>query len=361
METEVRNKKKRLSTGKIIIVAILLLLILLIVGFGAFTLFKLYRMRMGAIATVPKPTVAPYAVVTPEPGVIIATGDPDDLTQDIDDPIDPGLIAKDPIYVENAIDPDVVNILVMGEDKSADKSTGRSDVMILVSYNQRTNNVKAVSILRDTWIYIPGRDTWNRVNAAYRFGGIGLAINTINANFELDIQYYMLTDFEKLIGIVDELGGLDMTLNASEIEYYNSSPDNPSTIRPDENGRCHLNGAQVLMHCRNRTIGNGDWSRTERQRQVLTAFYERALREQDAAALTSLIYRLMDYVETNMSPWQMISIATSVVFNARGGMERASIPCSGSWSYAYERGMAVIHIDIEQNKQWLHNFIYGAN
>lgn len=361
METEVRNKKKRLSTAKIIIVAILALLVLLIVGFGLFTMFKLYRMRINATGTVPKPTVAPYAVVTAEPGIVIASTEPDDLSKDVDDILDPGLINKDPIYVENAIDPDVVNILVMGEDKTGDSSTGRSDVMIIISYNQKLNTVKAISILRDTWIYIPGRNIWNRVNTAYRYGGIGLAINTINSNFELDIQYYMLTDFEKLTAIVDELGGLDMTLNASEIEYYNNTPGNPSTIKPDSNGLCHLDGTQVLMHCRNRTIGNGDWSRTERQRQVLTAFYERALREQDAASLTSLIYRLMDYVETNMSPWQMISIATSVVFNARGGMERASIPCSGSWSYAYEGSMAVIHMDLEANKQWLHSFIYGAH
>ena len=361
MESEYKGRKKRLSTAKIIIVVILMLLVLLIIGFGVFTVAKLYRMRINATATVPKPTVAPYAVVTAEPGVIIATVEPDDLTKDVDDILDPGLIDKDPIYVENAIDADVVNILVMGEDKTGDSSTGRSDVMILISYNQKLNTIKAVSILRDTWIYIPGRNIWNRVNTAFRYGGIGLAINTINSNFDLDIQYYMLTDFEKLIAIVDELGGLDMTLNASEIEYYNNMSGNPSIIKPDENGYCHLNGTQVLMHCRNRTIGNGDWSRTERQRQVMTAFYERALKEKDAASLTSLVYRLMDYVETNMSPWQLISIATSVVFNASGGMERASIPCSGSWSYAYEGSMAVIHIDIEQNKQWLHNYLYGAN
>lgn len=361
MEANTEKKKKRLSPVRLIIVLILILIVLAILGFGGFTIVKMYRMRMGATATVPKPTVSPYAGATPEPGIeVVPTVDPDDIKVDHDDVLDPALINKDPIYVENAIDPDVVNILVMGEDSSGDSSTGRSDVMMIVSYNQQTNSVRAVSILRDTWVYIPGRDTWNRVNTAYRYGGIGLAINTINANFGLDIQYYMLTDFENLVGIVEELGGLDLTLTASEIEYYNNMYGNDATIVPGDGGVCHLNGKQVLMHCRNRTLGNGDWSRTERQRAVMNAFYRRALAEKDAASLTSLVYRLMDYVETNMSPWQMISIATSVVFGARnGGMDKASIPCSGSWSYAYEGRMAVIHIDLEQNKEWLHRFLYG--
>ena len=354
-----KKKKKRLSPVRLIIVLILALIVLAILGFGGYTIVKMYRMRIGATVTVPKPTVSPYA--TPEPGIIVAPSvAPEDISVDIDDPLDPGLINKDPIYVENAIDPDVINILVMGEDKTGDSSTGRSDVMMIVSYNSALNTVKAVSVLRDTWVYIPGRDVWNRVNTAYRYGGIGLAINTINSNFGLDIQFYMLTDFENLVGIVEELGGLDLTLTANEIEYYNSFPGNPSTIVPGDGGVCHLNGVQVLNHCRNRTLGNGDWSRTERQRAVLNAFYARALAEQDAASLTSLIYRLMDYVETNMSPWQMISIATSVVFGARnGGMERASIPCSGSWSYAYEGSRAVIHLDIDMNKEWIHRFFYG--
>lgn len=359
---ETTKKKKRLSTPKKIIVAVLLLLVILIVGFGVFTLAKLYRMSIDHTKIVAKPTVDPN-LVTPDPGVELATGDPGDISQDIDTPIDPALIGKDPIYVENAIDPDVVNILVVGEDAAGTASSGRSDVMLIVSYNQRLKTIKAVSVLRDTWIYIPGRNVWNRVNAAYRFGGIGLSINTINENFGLDIQYYMKTDFEKLVGIVDTLGGLDITLTSAEIEYYNVNVVRDDPIVPGPNGLCHLDGRQVLAHCRNRTIGNGDWSRTERQRTVMTAFLARARQEKDVASLTSLMYRLMDYVETNMSPWDMISMGTNLVFGSglSTAPQKGTIPCEHSWQYAYENGMAVIHIDLEMNKEWLHNFFYGAS
>lgn len=355
-----KKEKRRLSTSKKIIVAVLMLLVLLIVGFGAFTLVKLYTMSRNHTQIVAKPTVDPGAAPTPEPGVIIATGDPD-ISVDVDPSIDPALINPDPIYVENAIDPDVVNILVMGEDAAGTAQTGRSDVMLIVSYNQRLKTIKAVSVLRDTWVYIPGRNTWNRVNAAYRFGGIGLAINTINENFDLDIQYYMKTDFQNLVGIVDTLGGLDITLTSAEIEYYNENVVRDDPITPGPNGLCHLDGRQVLAHCRNRTIGNGDWSRTERQRAVLAAFLARARQEKDVASLTSLMYSLMGYVETNMTPWAMISMGTGLVFGPGVTPQKGTIPCEHSWQYAYEGSMAVIHIDLEMNKEWLHRFFYGAN
>jgi LCP family protein required for cell wall assembly len=360
METvaEEKKPKKRLSKTKKTIVIILMLIVLLIVGFGLFTLIKLYGMSINAIKTVAKPTVSPYD--TPDPGLVPADGDPDGLDRDVDESLDPNLIYADPIYVENAIDPDVVNILVMGDDTRGSDGGGRSDVMLIVSYNQRLHTIRTVSVLRDTWIYIPGRELWNRVNAAYRFGGIGLAINTINANFGLDIQYYMITDFENMKHIVDTLGGIDLLLTDAEISYYNERLEPGNKIVMGAGGICHLNGEQVLMHTRNRTLGNGDWSRTERQRAVMSALFARAKQEKSVASLTSLIYSLTDYVETNMTPWQMISIGTGVVFGNGGAPIKGTIPCEGSWSYAYERGMAVIHIDIEKNKEWIHTFFYGV-
>ncbi|MBO4562945.1 MAG: LCP family protein [Clostridia bacterium] len=349
---------KRLSTPKKILVAILALLVFLIVGSGLFVLIKMYGMSIHATKTVAKPTVSPYD--TPDPGLQDIDGDPD-LSRDYDPDLDPSLIYNDPIYLQDAIDPDVVNILVLGTDTRGNGDVGRSDVMLIVSYNQRLNTVKAVSVLRDTWIYLPGRSLWNRVNTAYRFGGIGLAINTININFELDIQYYMLTDFENLVKIVDSVGGLDLQLSDAEVEYYSERSTTPLQLVEGTTNTYHMDGEQVLMHCRNRTIGNGDWSRTERQRDVMNAFLVRAKQESSVSSVASLVYRLMGYVETNLSPWQMMAIATNLVFGpGANGIVRATLPCPGSWSYAYESSMAVISIDIEMNKRWIHELFYGV-
>lgn len=112
--------------------------------------------------------------------------------------------------------------------------------MMILSYNRKLRTAKLVSLLRDTWIYIPNRDTWNRINTAYFFGGVGLAINTVNSNFGMDIQYYVKVDFESLKEIVDTVGGIDVYLTEREVEYINNSAEND--VLPVKEGWQHLNG-----------------------------------------------------------------------------------------------------------------------
>ena len=366
MENNENKKKKRLSVPKIILVSVLGLIVLGILGVGGYTLIKLAGMSRNAVKTVDKPVIE-QPEETPEPGVDIIEGDDladIDITEDYDTPINPKDIYADPIYSENQIDPNVINILLLGDDGRDERDSGRSDSMMILSYNQETGEVKILSLLRDTWIYIPGRTQWNRINTAYRFGGVGLAINTINTNFDMDIQYYMLVHFEDIKAITDTVGGVDVPLNQREVEYINaySGSDNILADIPEgvETEMRHLDGLQAFRHSRNRKLGNGDWSRTQRQRDILKGFYERAKQEKNATSLASLMYSLMDYVETNMSPWQMISLGTSIVFGKSGGApQTASMPFPGTWSYAYEGQMAVIHINIEKNRDAMHEFIFG--
>ena len=360
-KTKKTKKKKRLSTGKIVLVSILGFLVLTILGLGGFVLMKLSGMSLNSIKTVKKPSVDYSTENTPEPGVELVEGNISDLdlSIDYDTPLDPADIYDDPIYQEDQIDPDVINILLLGDDGRDEYDSGRTDSMMILSYNQKLNTVKIVSLLRDTWIYIPGRTTWNRINTAYRFGGIGLAINTINTNFDMDIQYYMLVHFDDIINITEAVGGVDVELDEREVEYLNAYSGSTNYLQEGAGVR-HLDGLQVFRHCRNRSLGNGDWSRTERQRNVMRAFYRRAASEKDATALASLIYSLMNYVETNMKPWQMISLAQSIVFGQHSGEPvTGTLPFKGTWSYAYEGAMAVIHIDIEKNRDALHEFLYG--
>lgn len=362
-----KKKKKRLSTSKIILLSVIGVMVLAILGIGGYTVLKLYNMSRNAVKTVDKPVVTEQNEATPDPGISIIEGDDIgdiDISEDYDTPIDPDQVYNDPIYSENQIDPDVINILLLGDDGRDQIDTGRSDSMMILSYNQRTGSVKILSLLRDTWIYIPGRTTWNRINTAYRFGGVGLAINTINTNFDMDIQYYMLVHFEDIKNITDTVGGIDVPLTQREVEYINAYSGSENILEdiPEgvESAMRHLDGLQVFRHSRNRKLGNGDWSRTQRQRDVMKGFYNRASQEKNAAALASLMYSLMDYVETNMSPWQMISLGTSIIFGKNHSEpQTASMPFPGTWSYAYEGQMAVIHINIEKNRDAMHEFLFG--
>ncbi len=129
---------------------------------------------------------------------------------------------------------------------------------------------------------------------------------------------------------------------------------------PEIAGWYHLNGQQTLIHARNRKIGNGDWSRTQRQRDVMMAFLKRAREEQSASSLASLVYSLVNDVETNLTPTQLISLAVDVVLGGDLGLESQSVPFDNTWNYAWEDKMAVIHIDIDANKQKLAEYLYGG-
>ena len=175
----------------------------------------------------------------------------------------------------------------------------------------------------------------------------------------MDIQYYVKVDFESLKEIVDTVGGIDVYLTEREVEYINNSAEND--VLPVKEGWQHLNGRQTLAHSRNRSIGgDGDWSRTRRQRDVMYAFFKKAKTEKSIASLTALVNNMTKYVETNMSPMQMIDLAIDVVFGGDLTLENRALPFEGTWDYAWEGKMAVIHIDIADNKRLLHEYLYGV-
>ncbi len=178
------DRKKRLW---LIILLAVVFFILLLIGI---VFLKLNGMRKNAVGIVPKPNgnseiKAPEATLIP-----VLDEDELDLTQDYEIEADPGELTDDPIFAVNPKDPNVMNILMLGSD-SRGTDRGRTDSIILISYNKSTRQAKMVSFLRDSWVYIPGKDIWNRINTSYFFGGVGMLVNTLNTNFDLDIQYYM--------------------------------------------------------------------------------------------------------------------------------------------------------------------------
>ena len=105
-------------------------------------------------------------------------------------------------------------------DARSYETASRSDAMILASYNKQTHSVKLVSFLRDSWVHLPEYG-WSRINTATAYGGVGLLVNTLNENFDLDIQHYVQIRFEGFREVIDILGGIDVELTQSEINYIN--------------------------------------------------------------------------------------------------------------------------------------------
>ena len=197
---------------------------------------------------------------------------------DVDPTADEVQIAR-----EDQKNSDVVNVLLVGSDsRDPNAELGRSDSMILVSYNKAENKATALSFLRDTLVEIDGYGQ-SKLGHTFAYGGVGLTINTLNKQFDLDIQDYIIVNFENLVGIIDELGGIQVKLTEEEAEYYRQ------TGMPDiQAGTVTLTGSQALAHARNRSLDN-DFGRTGRQRDVLYGIYNKVMENRDPAAILSLI------------------------------------------------------------------------
>ena len=203
-----------------------------------------------------------------------------------------------PIYRVAQRDPNVRNMLLLGTDsRDVSKERGNSDVMIVLSINKKEKTIKLVSVLRDVLVPIEGHD-WNRINAAYRLGGAGLAVNTVNEAFGLDIQEFVVADFNGVIELIDRIDGIDVKLTQREVDYYHETF--PDLFGADMTaGVVRLNGAQALTHLRNRTIGT-DFERTRRQRDVMEAMLNRVL-TQNLLQLNSTLDFVLEIIRTNVN------------------------------------------------------------
>lgn len=352
MKNHSKDEKKKKPLALRIILWVLLGILVVALAIGGYYLIRLNGMTDNSVQV----TEPPADIKTPEPEPSLEPVEsPDDLDVDYDDPLDGG-VYEESIYKVDTIDENVVNILVLGEDTREGESGGRSDTMMVLSYNKKTGAAKLVSVLRDTYVPIAGHGTWNRVNTAYRFGGVGMAINTINQNFGLDIQYYISTDFQNMQEIVDMLGGLELTLTKKEAAYINNVTGTSDI--PEADGTYTLNGAQVLAHSRNRKMGDGDWGRTRRQRDVMLAFFNRAKQERDVASLLSLLNGITEHVKTNMSLGTMLDLGQAAVFSNNFTLQGGHIPFDKTWNYARVNGASVIKADLDENKELILEFLY---
>lgn len=265
---------------------------------------------------------------------------------------------KTPIYKVEKKDPNVENILVLGTDsRDVTVERGRSDSIIIMSYNKSTGAIKMVSVLRDSLVPIEGH-RWNRINAAYSFDGVGLAVNTINQLFDLDIQRFVVIDFNGVKDFINEVGGVDITLTQAESDYYNRTGLMYKDVEP---GLCHMNGAMALSYMRTRKLDN-DFGRTERQRNVIQSLATKILTEKSLPEIYDLTDFAFKLVKTNISLTELTSVITSVVTNAAASglnLDSQHVPYSDAYTYKYYNGMAIISFDVDDAAKRVNDFFYG--
>lgn len=325
--------------------------------------------RLGSVWTDKVPIVEPPAssigTTAPEPSLVPLDTIPQDVMDGSDDETDAPISAaqtatagtpppaspapETPIYKQIPIEQDTIDILLVGLDARPGEASGRSDTMLLVSYNRKLRTVKLISFLRDTWVPIDGYG-WNRLNACYAFGGIGLTINTINKQFRLDIQDYIIIRFEAMESVIDAIGGVTVYLTKEEAAYYNKkNPDSPALSE----GMQTLNGDQTLQHTRNRYVGRADFDRTRRQRDVILAIFDKLKSMKDPTKLSKLMGYALGNVKTNLPPDLLFTLALESLGGGGLDTEQGQIPADGTWRYAKCGGRSVLQVNIRANADYL--------
>ncbi|WP_232274214.1 LCP family protein [Paenibacillus sp. 481] len=202
-----------------------------------------------------------------------------------------------------------VNILLLGGDSRGlkVKEVPRSDSIMIASFDPKAKRANLFSILRDTYVDIPGvgRD---RMNAALALGGPELAMKTVGNWTGLDMQYYVYTDFKGFIALIDALGGVEFEVEKDMI-YTDSADKNQFNIHLKK-GKQVLNGETALMYARFRYDAMSDFARTKRQRDLMLAVANKMKSAWSIIQLPSLINKVSPHVETNLSADDIIKLAS---------------------------------------------------
>lgn len=253
----------------------------------------------------------------------------------------------------------IYNVLFLGVDarisKGEEAQNSRSDSMMIVSVDTKHNCIKTISFLRDTWVYIPCKDMHQRLNAACQYGSYNGVMDTIEYNFGIDIDGYVVVDFEVFKSLVDALGGVKIEVTKEEAKEVNSHKRRYGKVKLKE-GKHTLNGKQTLAYCRIRKIDT-DFQRAYRQRMVIKSIIS-GVKSQPTKAF-SIANNCAEYIETNLTKSELEKIGFNTTKCITKDMLETRVPFDGTWQYANINGASVIKIDTEANKEMLIDYIYN--
>jgi len=272
-------------------------------------------------------------------------------------------------------DSQIQNIMIFGLDDHFDDDNGRADTMMLISIDKKHNALKQVSFLRDLYlpIFNQGED---KLNAAFAYGGAKLAIETIEYNFKIKIDNYIVLDFDSFIYIINSLGGLDITLTEEEINYIDwqsfrnhqvEVEDELMSTAPDFEGqtgvKVHVNGRQALWHARNRgqegICSGDDFARTQRQSEVIDAVIEK-VQSSSIADLIKIAYDVAPMITTNMNLPDTVKTSLGMPNYLKYKVDTHKVPQKFNFDYDTVNGASVLRIsNFEEEKNALYEFVFN--
>jgi LCP family protein required for cell wall assembly len=253
-----------------------------------------------------------------------------------------------------------INILLLGGDSrgTTKNELPRSDSMMIASIDPVTEQGQLFSILRDTYVKIPGQGD-DRINTAITYGGPNLAMKTVSDLTGLQIQYYVYTDFEGFIALVDAIGGIDLDVE-KDMKYSDSEDDHQYDINLKK-GFQHLDGKTALQYVRFRHDATSDFTRTERQRKFLQAVATKMQSTSSLLKLPKILSGIEPYIDTNLSMSTMLKLA-SLGFEVKAqGVVSKQLPPNELLQEKTVRGAEVLTVNQDKLQTYVQSVLDGRD
>ena len=252
-------------------------------------------------------------------------------------------------------DENIRNILFIGSDAREGLDGQRSDSMILFSIDKTNREIKLTSFLRDSYVYIPSKGYNTKLNAAFNYGGAQLLMDTIEYNFGVDIDDYVMVDYDVFIDLVNLLGGITINdVTEKEAKYMQEQVNRPK-FKAGTNK--NVDGRTAMWYCRIRYVDN-DFGRTQRQRKVITAIISKATKT-NPFKLVDVVKQVLPNISTNIDRTDLLSLGMGAFAYMRYDIKQQQIPAEGTWWNQRVNGQDVLKLNFEKNKEILKEFIYG--
>lgn len=269
---------------------------------------------------------------------------------------------------------EIVNIALFGIDSRSTQVenltqalSGRSDTMIILSINTINNTIKMTSILRDSWVPMlnrSGKQTYNKINASYSFGGAENAIRTLNTNFGLNITDYVSVNMHQMEKIIDILDGdgLEINITRMEMRRINELSDNNEGFNSEpltHSGWVKLNATQAL--CYSRIRDDSEEIRVMRQQKVLGLLLEKA-KQIPTTQYPEILKNLLSVMETSLTYDEIFQFSPMLSISSLR-LQTTAVPgkevVAQGGSFEDTKGKWVWKYDLEKAKKYILNWIYG--
>lgn len=256
------------------------------------------------------------------------------------------------------------NIAIFGLDNRGNGKydRGNSDVIMIASINNKTKEVRLVSVYRDTYLNV-GSGKYNKANSAYARGGAKAAVQMLNTNLDLNIKEYMCVDWNAVVEAVDALGGVEIEITEQErgmindliieIDHFVGS----QTSQIKKAGVQNLTGAQATAYARIRKTAGNDFKRTSRQRIVLEAMLNKA-KQSDLGTLVDICNAVFDDVSTSLDLTEIIGLARHVKEYTIGST--SGFPFEMTTANLAQTNSTVVPIGLEDDVAMLHKYLFDT-